>query len=80
MNLWSLVETFPLTYEVTNLYTASWHYASRLSVRFMCESLFMIVSSRYQLSVPLAICSQLQLVSGVFHHGAVYFRVTCIFV
>jgi hypothetical protein len=33
------------------------------------------VSSRYQLSAPLAICSQLQLVSSV---APVYFRATCI--
>jgi hypothetical protein len=31
-----------------------------------------------QLSVPLANCSQLQLVSSVVRHGAVYVRATCI--
>jgi hypothetical protein len=30
------------------------------------------VSSKQQTSAPLAICSQLQLVSNVFHHGAIY--------
>jgi hypothetical protein len=36
------------------------------------------VSSRQQLSAPLAICSQLQLVRSVVRHGAVYFGATCI--
>jgi hypothetical protein len=36
------------------------------------------VSSWKQLSAPLAICSQLQLVCSVVHHGVVYFRATCI--
>jgi hypothetical protein len=42
----------------------------------------LFVSSRQQLSAPLstpvAICSQLQLVRGLFRNGAVYFRVMCI--
>jgi hypothetical protein len=38
-------------------------------------NLFMI---RQQLSPPLAICSQLQLVSSVVCHGVVYFRATYI--
>jgi hypothetical protein len=33
---------------------------------------------RQQLSAPVAICSELQLVSSVVRHGAVYSRVTCI--
>jgi hypothetical protein len=36
-----------------------------------------IISGR-QLSASFTVCSQLQLVSSVFHHGAVYFRATCI--
>jgi hypothetical protein len=36
------------------------------------------VSNRQQLSALLAVCSQLQLVSSVVRHGAVYFRTTCI--
>jgi hypothetical protein len=36
------------------------------------------VSSRQQLSTPLAICSQLQLVRSVVRHDSVYFRATCI--
>jgi hypothetical protein len=36
------------------------------------------VSSMQQLSAPLAICSQLQLVSSVVRHGDVYFRAACI--
>jgi hypothetical protein len=40
--------------------------------------LMLYVSSGWQLSAPLAVCSQLQLVSCVFRHGAVYFRATCI--
>jgi hypothetical protein len=39
---------------------------------------FMIFSSRQQLSAPLAICTQLQLVSSVVRHGEVHFRATCI--
>jgi hypothetical protein len=31
------------------------------------------VSSEWQLSAPLAICSQIQVVSSVLHHGVVYF-------
>jgi hypothetical protein len=38
------------------------------------------ISSGRQLSAPLAVCSQLKLVSSVFRHGSVYFRATCIFV
>jgi hypothetical protein len=36
------------------------------------------ISCGQQLSAPLAICSQLQLVSSVVRPGAVYFRATCI--
>jgi hypothetical protein len=36
------------------------------------------VSSGQQLSAPLAVCSQLQLVSNVFRLGTVHFRATCI--
>jgi hypothetical protein len=32
-----------------------------------------------QLTAPLAICSQFQLVRSVFCHGVVYFRATCTF-
>jgi hypothetical protein len=55
---------------------ADWrYYVSRRAVRFMRRNFFMICR---QLSALLAVCSQLQLVSSVFRHGAVYFRGTCI--
>jgi hypothetical protein len=41
-----------------------------------CGNLFLFVSSRQQLSAPLAICFQLQLVRSVVRHGAVYLRAT----
>jgi hypothetical protein len=44
----------------------------------MSGNLFKSCSSGRQLSAPLAVCSQLQLVSSLFRHGTVYFRVTCI--
>jgi hypothetical protein len=59
--------------EVINFWTAWQHYASRQAAWFMLRSLW-FVSSRQQWSAPLAISSQLQLVSSVVHHGAVYFR------
>jgi hypothetical protein len=62
---------------VINLWTAWRYYITWQVMRFMHGSL-RFVSSRQQLSTPLAICSQLQLVSSVVHHGVVYSRVTCI--
>jgi hypothetical protein len=56
--------------EVINLSTAWRHYVSRRAVLYMRR--------RQQLSALLDICSQLQLVSSVFDHGAVWFRTTCI--
>jgi hypothetical protein len=51
-------------WEVINLWTAWRHYVSGRAVPFMRGSLC-FVSSRQQLSSPLAICSRLQLVSSV---------------
>jgi hypothetical protein len=44
----------------------------------MLGNLFKIVSSEQQLSALLTVCSQLQLVSSVFRHGAIYVRAKCI--
>jgi uncharacterized protein YijF (DUF1287 family) len=56
--------------EVINMRAVGRHYVSQRAVWFMRGSLW-FVSSRQQLSAPLAICSQLQLVSS-----AVCFRAT----
>jgi hypothetical protein len=56
---------------VINLWTAWRHYVSRKAGRLMRGSSWFFIST-LQLSAPLAICSQLQLVSGVVRHGAVY--------
>jgi hypothetical protein len=38
----------------------------------------LFVSNGQQLSAPLAVWSQLQLVSSVFRHGVIQFGATCI--
>jgi hypothetical protein len=63
--------------EVINVWTVWRYYITWWTVQFMCGSLC-FVSSRQQLSAPLAICSQLQPVSSVVRHGAVHLRATCI--
>jgi hypothetical protein len=61
--------------EIINLWTTWWYYVMLLSEQ--CGSSW-FVSSRQQLSAPLAICSQLQLVSSVVSHGVAYFRAVCL--
>jgi hypothetical protein len=63
--------------KIINLQTAIRHYVSQRAVQFMHRSLWFL-SSRQQLSAPLAICSWFQSVGSVVCHNALYFREMCI--